>query len=152
MTQFTEIQHPPKWLIIFIITINAIGLGINVALMPEKIWVGLFAIIMILFLGTLYFLFGRLKTDISSNGLKLQFGKGFIKKYIPINHISGCRVVKNSWTYGWGIRWIGFGHWMWNIKGLYAVELTFTNSKKKFRIGSQKSEELSNVITTMINN
>jgi len=131
---------------------NAISVGINIVLLPEKIWAVFFTVITILFLLALYFLFGRLKTDVDSSGLKLQFGKSFLKKYISSNQIESCKVVKNSWLYGWGIRWIRSNHWMWNIRGWYAVELSFKNSKKKFRIGSQKAEELNKAITTLIEN
>ncbi len=46
----------------------------------------------------------------------------------------------NRWYYGWGIRLTPQG-WLWNVAGLDAVELTFSNGKK-FRIGTDEPGKL----------
>ena len=81
-------------------------------------------------------LFYKLKTEVFSDQIKVSFGIGLIKKQIELKHVTEVKVVKNSWLMGWGIRYILNG-WMWNIWGLKAVELHFSNKKSIFRIGSQ---------------
>ena len=85
-------------------------------------------------------IFASLTTQIDSNKITLKFGTGLIKKTIPLSNIESAKAVTNKWIYGWGIRITPHG-WLWNIKGLEAVEITYKNGKK-FRIGSGEPEAL----------
>jgi hypothetical protein len=80
--------------------------------------------------------------------IRLRYGIGLISKRIPFSRIKSCEVVRNPWYYGWGIRKIPKG-WMWNISGLDAVELIYQNDKR-FRIGTDEAEMLSQVINNHI--
>ena len=86
-------------------------------------------------------LFYRLKVEINDSAITLTFGVGIIKKRIELSQIQSIEAVKNKFWYGWGIRLTPHG-WLWNIAGYDAVELTFKQKKRKFRIGCEDSTEL----------
>ena len=86
------------------------------------------------------FLFGGLTTKVGSGSLDLAFGIGVFSKSIPLDHIESAGAVRNRWWYGSGIRLTPHG-WMWNMKGLSAVELTYKTGKK-FRVGTTDPEGL----------
>ena len=86
-------------------------------------------------------LFYRLKVEINDSAITLTFGVGIIKKRIELSQIQSIEAVKNKFWYGWGIRLTPHG-WLWNIAGYDAVELTYKQSKRKFRIGCEDSAEL----------
>lgn len=86
-------------------------------------------------------LFYRLKVEVNSQEIIVSFGIGLIKKKIQINDIKSAEEVKNKFWYGWGIRYTPHG-WLWNISGYEAVEISFKDSDKKFRIGCKDSTEL----------
>lgn len=102
---------------------------------------GLVYVLMIL----VAFLFFRLVTEVSSGSIKVHFGTGIIKKQISLDRVKEVKVVRNKWFYGWGIRFIING-WLWNIRGLDAIELTFKDKNSVFRIGSQEPEKLKDAI------
>lgn len=96
-------------------------------------------LILILLLGILV-LFYNLTVEIDDAHLRFRFGIGLIRKRFPLNEIDSCRPVRNSWLYGWGIRWTPRG-WLYNVSGLEAVELKM-KSGKTFRIGTDEPEVL----------
>lgn len=86
-------------------------------------------------------LFYKLKVEVNDIEITLTFGVGVIKKRIELSKIQSVEAVKNKFWYGWGIRLTPHG-WLWNIAGYDAVELTYKQSKRKFRIGCENSAEL----------
>ena len=94
-------------------------------------------------------LFSRFIVVIDQGVITLSFGVGLIKKRIDLSEIKSAAVVRNKWIYGWGIRYWG-GGWMWNFKGLDAVEIHYKDSSKKFRIGSSNPEALQKAIIEQI--
>lgn len=103
----------------------------------------------VIFSAILTSLFYRLKVDVNSNEIVLSFGIGVFKKRIDISEINSVETVTNKFLYGWGIRLTPHG-WLWNIAGYDAVELSFKNSAKKFRIGCENSDELKAAIESNI--
>lgn len=97
------------------------------------------------------FLFYKLTIQIDCTSLEFWFGTGLIKKKFSLSDIELCKPVKNSMWYGIGIHLIPNG-WLYNVSGPYAVELTFKNKKSKIRIGTDKPEELSSTINSLLNN
>ncbi len=85
-------------------------------------------------------LFHSLTVQIDDAVIGLSFGIGLIRKSTPLDEIVMCQAVRNRWIYGFGIRYV-FNGWMWNVSGLDAVELTYTNGKQ-FRIGTDEPQEL----------
>ena len=101
------------------------------------------------FLFSILLLFNSLTAVVSNEHVKVYFGSGLISKTIPIEQIQNCTVVRKGFVLGWGIR-IGRGYTLWNVSGVDSVELTLENKKRKFRIGTDKPEELCDAITSVI--
>lgn len=95
-------------------------------------------------LGICLILFPTLTVMSDPDSLEIRFGSGIIRKRFLFKDIESCRVVKNPWYYGWGIRCIPHG-WMYNVSGLYAVEIQMKNGKR-YRIGTDVPEELAQFI------
>jgi len=108
-------------------------------------WIA-FAVLVIL--GVCVMLFGTLTVVIEGNTLEIRFGPGIIRKKISLTDIESFHIVKNPWYYGWGIRLTPHG-WLYNISGLYAVEIKMKTGKK-YRIGNDVPNELENAIRQFI--
>lgn len=93
-------------------------------------------------------LFHSLTIEINKIRLIIKFGFGIINKKIILKDIKSCRIVKNPWYYGWGIRITPHG-WLYNISGLSAVEIQIKNGKK-YRIGTDEPKKLEHAITQSI--
>jgi hypothetical protein len=93
-------------------------------------------------------LFGSLTTEITDGELRCVFGIGLIRKRFPLGDVVKVATVRNSWIWGWGIRYTPHG-WLFNVSGLSAVELTQA-SGKRVRIGTDRPEELARAIRQSI--
>lgn len=91
-------------------------------------------------------IFYKLTITIDDTHLSFKMGIGLIRKSYPLSDIESCIPVRNSLLWGIGIRMIPAG-WLYNVSGLYAIELTFKGSKKKVRIGSDQAEEIAGIVT-----
>ena len=98
---------------------------------------GLFFVVMVLF--------HSLTVKLDEVAIHLSYGIGLVRRSIPLERVAVCAPVRNRWFYGLGIRYVGTG-WMWNIAGLDAVELTYTDGRQ-FRIGTDEPRELVEAIT-----
>jgi len=94
-------------------------------------------------------LFSSLTVVIWEEELEARFGPGPIRKRFKLNEIESCRVVKNHWYYGWGIRLTPHGV-LYNVSGFDAVEIKLRTGKK-FRIGTDVPQELEEAIRQAIN-
>ena len=90
-----------------------------------------------------------LTVSIDQEYIRLRFGPSMWKKAIPLNNITECNSVKNTWANGWGIRYVAKKCWLYNIAGLDAVEILFRNGKRK-RIGTDEPEKLAEAIRNAI--
>ena len=70
-------------------------------------------------------------------------------KSYKISDIKYCRTVSNSVINGIGIRMLPNG-WLYNVSGLKAIELQFKNRKSVIRIGTDKPDEISQLIQSLI--
>ena len=95
-------------------------------------------------LGFAALIFSSMMVVVEGSLLTIKFGLGIVWKRINLLEVESCRIVKNPWYYGWGIRRIR-GGWYFGVSGLSAVELTM-KSGKRFRIGTDVPEELEAVI------
>ena len=100
-------------------------------------------------LGWAFLMMSSLTVSIDQEYIRLRFGPSMWKKAIPLNNITECNPVQNTWTNGWGIHYIGKGCWLYNIAGLDAVEILLKNGKRK-RIGTDEPEELAEAIRRAI--
>jgi hypothetical protein len=89
-------------------------------------------------------LFATLTVELDEEKLMLRFGPGLIRKVIWLKDIAACRVVKNPWYYGWGIKLIP-GGWLFNVSGLWAVEVQLKNGRR-YRIGTDDAEGLAQAL------
>ena len=98
----------------------------------------------LILVGICLLLFKTLTVQIAGDVLEIRFGPGVIRKKLSLKEIESCRMVKNHWYYGWGIRRTPHG-WLYNVSGLRAVELQM-KSGKKCRIGSDDPDGLAKAI------
>jgi len=94
-------------------------------------------------------LFFKMQTIVDNDCIKIFFGIGLICKKINIKNIKHLEPVRNKWFYGWGIRMLKNG-WLYNIKGLKAVELKFNDRKSVIRIGTKNPEKIISAIELCI--
>ena len=94
------------------------------------------------------FLFSSLSVEIKDSYLNWCFAFGFWRKKIPLEDIQSCKVVKNQWIYGWGIRLTPYG-WLYNVSGFFAVQINLKNGRK-IRIGTDEAEKLCHAINKEI--
>ena len=94
-------------------------------------------------------IFYKLTIYVNNSHISFKLGTGLIHKEYPIADIESCSPVKNSFWYGIGIR-LTPGGWLYNVSGLYAIELSFKNKKSKIRIGTNKPEEISQTINKIL--
>jgi hypothetical protein len=95
-------------------------------------------------LGLCLLLFPTLTAVVRGDTVCCFFGLGLIRRQIPVRDILSVSVVRNPWSYGWGLRSIP-GGWLWNVSGADAVELRLRDGKR-FRIGTDEASELREAI------
>jgi len=93
-------------------------------------------------------LFPSLTIEIDKTKLTIRFGLGIISKNINLENIRSCRVAKNPWYYGWRISLTPHG-WLYNISGLFSVEILMKNGKR-YRLGTDEPERLESAIKQTI--
>ena len=103
----------------------------------------------ILFLIICILIFYKLTIFIDDSHISFKLGIGLIGKEYALTNIEYCKAVKNSAWYGIGIRLTPEG-WLYNVSGLYAIELGLRN-KKKIRIGTDNPEAITQIINKLIN-
>ena len=81
-----------------------------------------------------------LSVSVDERALRVRFGPGPIRRTIPLADITGARIVKNPWWYGYGIHLTPSG-WLWNVSGPDAVALTLSGGRR-FVIGTDDPDGL----------
>jgi hypothetical protein len=118
--------------------------------MNDPAQIPVFGILILIFLICLL-IFYKLTIYIDENYVGFSLGIGLIKKKYPVSEIKSCSAVKNSPFTGIGIRKILNG-WLYNVSGLNAIELTFRNNDSVIRIGTDKPDEISQIINNLLKN
>lgn len=95
-------------------------------------------------------IFYQLTIKIDADSISFSLGIGLVGKTYKFSEIKSCRAVENSALNGIGIRMISNG-WLYNVSGLKAIELQFKNRKSVIRIGTDKPEEIADLIKASIN-
>lgn len=93
--------------------------------------------------------FYQLTIRISNDSISFRLGIGLVGKTYRFSEIKSCKAVTNSSLNGIGIRMISNG-WLYNVTGLKAIELQFKNHESVVRIGTDKAEEIANLINSEI--
>lgn len=95
-------------------------------------------------LGATAYQFRSLTVEVDDEEIRLQFGDGPIKQSFLLTDLTAVKATKiNPWQ-GLGIHWLGNG-WIYNIYGLDAVEVSFSNGKRAL-IGTDEPEKLASAI------
>jgi len=115
----------------------------------EPITVVIFTLIILTFVVCLL-TFYKLTIIIDDTHLTFSMGVGLVRKSYPLSDIATCKPVTNSVLSGVGIHLTSSG-WLYNVSGKHAIEVSFKSSGKKIRIGTDKPDEISNVVNKQIN-
>ncbi len=134
------------YLIIAVMAAVMVMIGIILA----KAGINWIAIGVLIIIALALVLFSSLTVVIWEDELEVRFGPGLIRKRFKLNEIESCKIVKNHWYYGWGIRLTPHG-WLYNVSGFYAVEIMLRTGKK-FRIGTDVPQELEAAISKALSN
>jgi len=94
-------------------------------------------------------LFYQLKILVNYSEVKISFGVGLIRKSWELKKIEKASIVKNNIFHGWGIHYM-LNTIIYNVNGFQAVELTFKNSKRKVRIGTNEPVKVAETINRII--
>lgn len=97
-----------------------------------------------------FLIFYQSTIRISNDSISFSLGIGLVGKTYKFSEIKSCKAVTNSAFNGIGIRMLSNG-WLYNVTGLKAIELHFKNRRSIVRIGTDKPEEIANLINSKIN-
>jgi hypothetical protein len=128
-------------LIVFVTLLIDHGFSVK----PEAYMSSSLVLIFIVCLLTFY----KLTIIIDNTTISFKLGIGIFGKSYKIDEIESCNSVKNKFIYGLGIHLIPNG-WLYNVSGFKAIELTFKNSNKVIRIGTNKPEEIVELMQRLI--
>lgn len=116
-----------------------IGIGVISAVAGS--WPGVAVVAVTgLIVGAAMFVFSRFTVEATDEALIASFGWGWPRRVLRWDEASAVRIVRNSWWYGFGIRWFPGGT-LWNVWGLDAVEFDLVKGSK-LRIGTDEPERL----------
>ncbi|MBA7487225.1 hypothetical protein ES707_22787 [subsurface metagenome] len=133
---------------LIIVVMAAVMVMIGIVLANAGInWIAIGVLILI---AVLLVLFSSLTVVIWEEELEVRFGPGLIHKRFKLNEIESCKVVKNHWYNGWGIRLIPHGI-LYNVSGFWAVEIKLRTGKQ-YRIGTDAPQELEAAIQKSLSN
>ena len=90
-----------------------------------------------------------LRIRISDSEIMWGFGIGFPRKKLNLADITSIEKVTNKWWYGWGIRKIITGGWLYSVYGLQAVEIKTANGKS-VRLGTDEPKKLYRVLKNQL--
>ena len=90
-----------------------------------------------------------LRIQVDHKILRWYFGVGFPGKKISLETIETVNVVRNKWWYGWGIRKLVSGGWLYNVNGLDAVEVK-TDEGKIVRLGTDEPKQLARALKNQV--
>lgn len=93
--------------------------------------------------------FYQLTITVNETHVAFKLGIGLWSKKYKISDIKSCHPVTNSVISGIGIRMLPNG-WLYNVTGLKAIELQFKNKKSVIRIGTNRPEEISGLVQSLI--
>jgi hypothetical protein len=124
-------------LALFIVLIFTTGLG-NSSL------IFLFSTLSLIMLFLFLFTY-RMVIEIDQTHISFKMGIGLFHRKYRIDSLNDCFPVTNSLIGGTGIRRFSKG-WLYNVSGNKAVELTFKDSEKLIRLGTNKPEEIAKLV------
>ena len=153
MVYFREVQRLWTWLLVLLaiaIPVVAIAKVLHGAfgdrLAHKNV---LYIAIGFLALFAVWFLFGRLVTEVRDFALSIRFFLLWPEETIPWSEIRSAEAVTyNPLTTGWGVRWSAEGR-VYSVSGNRGVRLQLS-SGESLLVGSQRADELAHAITERI--
>ena len=106
-----------------------------------------YVVLFSLIIGLLFFYKLTIQVDVTQ--VSFKFGIGLFGKSYNLSDIKSVRPVRNSLISGLGIR-ILFNGWLYNVSGFKAIELEFKSRSSVVRIGTDRPEEISEIINKLI--
>jgi hypothetical protein len=108
-------------------------------------------VVFVVFMAVFFCLFTIMKliTVIDRSGIKMQFVP-FVKKQVKWEDVKSLSVVDYGFVGGWGIRFGSSYGTIYNVKGKMGLAIELKNDKK-FLIGTQKPQEIQNIIDRYFN-
>ena len=94
-------------------------------------------------------LFGTLTVSVDGERLLAKFGIGLVRKSIPLSRIASFQSVRMRWLDGFGIHWVPFHGWLYNVSGLKAVKITAKDGKWTY-VGTDEPEALCRALEKVI--
>ena len=134
------IKHYEHTQVGYLVIVAMAATMVLIGIVLAKAGINWIAIGVLIIIAVALVLFSSLTVSIWEEELEVRFGPGPIRKRVKLNEIESCRVVKNHWYYGWGIRLTPHGI-LYNVSGFYAVEIKLRTGKK-YRIGTDVPQEL----------
>lgn len=93
--------------------------------------------------------FYKLTIIVDNEFVKFKLGIGLVSKSYKISDLKSCKPIATSVLNGIGIRMLTNG-WLYNVTGLKAIELRFVNKNSIVQIGTNKPDEISQLIQSLI--
>ena len=154
---FKEEQKFTQWWVWVVIAVASIPVGVGayrhffVSAANENTMsdTGVIIEVVVISLILLLFLLLKLKTEIDQGEIRMVYVP-FVRKSVKWTEVEEARVVNYGFVGGWGIRfWTSYGT-VYNVSGNKGLALNLKDGKK-FLIGTQKENELREVITHIQN-
>ena len=109
---------------------------------------GLIGFSFLIYLVIVFFFFVKLKTEITSEEIKINFFP-LVSKKVSWKEVASAKIVNYGFVGGWGVRlWTSYGT-VYNTKGKIGLAIEL-KSGKKFLIGTQKETELKSVLKEIL--
>jgi hypothetical protein len=109
----------------------------------------IFSMLSLIMLFLLLF-FYQIVIEIDQTYISFKMGIGLFHKKYRIDNLDDCQPIVNSFITGIGIRPVSKG-WLYNVSGYSAIELTFKDSEKVVRIGTNKPDEIAEIVSGFLN-
>lgn len=93
--------------------------------------------------------FYKITIAVSQTQVSFKMGLGLFGKTYPMSDIRQCLPVNNSVFAGIGIKILANG-WLYNVSGYKTIELQFKSKYSVVRIGTDKPEEISEYIQSIL--
>ena len=136
MPPIYEHRQPGK-AIVTLILLPLIPFSIAIALVARRETLLPLSILLAFMLLTAW-IFSSLTIRVDAQEVQFFFGPGVFRRRIPLDSISGVRVVRNAAWMGLGIHFIR-GGLIYNVSGLDGIEIDLAGGKR-VRVGSDEPE------------
>ena len=138
--KYDHVQSAPTYWLVLLPAVVLLAVGIS--LRAEVAAVPLAFAVAATVLALLAFSFRLLRIRDEGDWLSLQFGPiPIFRKRFAYSDLGSVDRDKSSWVDGWGIHWVPFRGWTYNLWGFDCIRLTLRNGRT-IRIGTDDLDGL----------